>query len=340
MTNKYAWVRAFVLAPLWLAASNPATAHNTWTQKAACGGGARNFAVGFSTGSTGYLGTALGTDNFAQNFWKYANASAPVLSTLSPASGAAGSTLAATGTDLSGTTAITFTSSGGTATAAPAGYVVASSTSLTGITVPAALAPGLYTLTVTTPAGTSNGLTYTVTAPVGPLPVVLTQFAATAEGAAAVRLTWATASENNSRSFEVERSADGVRFARIGTVAAAGTTAAAHAYALHDAALPTGAATLYYRLRQVDLNGAAAYSPVRSVALAVGLSLYPNPALGGAATLAGVVPGAAVQVLDGLGRTVATATADGTGTARVAAGLAPGVYVVRAGSAALRLTVE
>ncbi len=46
----------------------------------------------------------------------------------------------------------------------------------------------------------------------GPLPVVLTQFTATAEGAAAVRLTWATASEKNSRHFEVERSADGVAF--------------------------------------------------------------------------------------------------------------------------------
>ncbi|HET9503485.1 MAG TPA: hypothetical protein VFO93_08085 [Hymenobacter sp.] len=72
---------------------------------------------------------------------------------------------------------------------------------------------------------------------------------------------------------------------------------------------------------------------------AAGAALYPNPAHG-AATLGGVAPGAAVQVLDGLGRVVATATADATGTARVAAGLAPGVYAVRAGSAALRLTVE
>jgi hypothetical protein len=87
----------------------------------------------------------------------------PVLSTLSPASGAAGSTLAATGTDLGGATAITFTSGGGTATAAPAGYVVASGgTGITGITVPPGRALGTYTLTVTTPNGTSNGLAFTV----------------------------------------------------------------------------------------------------------------------------------------------------------------------------------
>jgi hypothetical protein len=175
-----------------------------------------------------------------------------------------------------------------------------------------------------------------------PLPVALTQFAAAAEGVAAVRLTWATASEKNSKAFEVERSTDGVAFAAIGMVAAAGTTATARTYALRDAVLPAGAAVLYYRLRQVDLDGTAHYSPVRSVALASGLSLYPNPAPGGAATLSGVAPGAAVQVLDALGRQVLAATADAAGTAALAlpAGLAPGVYVVRAGSAALRLTVE
>ncbi len=265
---------------------------------------------------------------------------APTLTSVGPNPAAVGTSLTLTGTNLTGATAVLFTSSGGVATAAPAGYVVASSTSLTGVVVPTGLAPGLYTLTVTTPSGTSNGLSQTVTAPAGPLPVALTRFVAAAEGVGAVRLAWATASEKNSHSFEVERSTDGVRFAAIGTVAAAGTTATAHAYALRDAALPAGAAVLYYRLRQVDLDGTAHYSPVRSVAVASGLSLYPNPAPGGAATLSGVAPGAMVQVLDGLGRAVATATADGTGTAHVAAGLAPGVYVVRAGSAALRLTVQ
>jgi hypothetical protein len=68
--------------------------------------------------------------------------------------------------------------------------------------------------------------------------------------------------------------------------------------------------------------------------------LYPNPAPGGAATLGGLAPGTPVQVLDALGRVVATAPADTNGTAHVPAGLVPGVYVVRAGTSALRLTVE
>jgi hypothetical protein len=178
-----------------------------------------------------------------------------------------------------------------------------------------------------------------------PLPVALTQFTAMAQGSTTVRLAWATASEKNSLAFEVERSTDGAAFAKIGTVAAAGTTAAAHSYGLLDAALPAGARVLYYRLKLVDLDGTFSYSPVRTIALAgagVGLSLFPNPAHGGATTLTGGAAGQAVQVVDAVGRLVLSATADATGTATLAlpAGLSGGVYVVRAGAQALRLTVE
>ena len=49
-----------------------------------------------------------------------------------------------------------------------------------------------------------------------------------------------------------------------------------------------------------------------------------------------------VTVFDALGRLVTSAPADATGTAALAlpAGLPTGVYVVRAGTQALRLTVE
>ena len=67
--------------------------------------------------------------------------------------------------------------------------------------------------------------TWTLGNAAAPLPVELTQFTATAEGPAAVRPVWATASERNSQAFEVERSADGRTFGRIGTVAAAGSSA-------------------------------------------------------------------------------------------------------------------
>ena len=97
----------------------------------------------------------------------------------------------------------------------------------------------------------------------------------------------------------------------------------------------------------VDVDGTFAYSPVRSVALGgqaatARLALFPNPAQAGTATLTGALPGTLVSVYDALGRKVTSATADAAGTAVLVlpAGLPVGVYVVRAGSKALRLTVE
>ncbi|GAB3859981.1 hypothetical protein GCM10028822_37410 [Hymenobacter terrigena] len=178
---------------------------------------------------------------------------------------------------------------------------------------------------------------------VNPLPVELTAFTAQAQGTT-VALSWRTATEKNSKAFEVERSEDGKSFGRIGTVAAAGSSSAPHSYDLLDTPLLSHSATLYYRLRQVDLDGTFSYSPVRSIVLkgaVAGLSLYPNPTTG-AATLIGAQPGTRVTVYDALGRPVLTAPADATGTATLAlpAGLPTGVYVLRAGNQALRLTVE
>lgn len=70
-------------------------------------------------------------------------------------------------------------------------------------------------------------------------------------------------------------------------------------------------------------------------------SLYPNPARG-AATVVGLAPRASLQITDLLGRTLASTTADATGTATLGlpASLRPGVYLVRSGTQAERLTVE
>ncbi|MGI4864363.1 MAG: T9SS type A sorting domain-containing protein [Janthinobacterium lividum] len=177
----------------------------------------------------------------------------------------------------------------------------------------------------------------------GPLPVELVRFTAEPLGADAL-LKWTTASEKNNDHFDVEASADGRTFQRIGQVAGHGTTTQAHDYRLVDPAIAHYAASpVYYRLRQVDLNGTATYSPVRAVAVAgqSGLALFPNPT-SGAATLIGTPPGAAVTVFDAVGQLVLSTTADAAGTAALVlpTGFATGVYVVRTGTTALRLTVE
>ncbi|MDO7875684.1 Ig-like domain repeat protein [Hymenobacter sp. ASUV-10] len=181
-----------------------------------------------------------------------------------------------------------------------------------------------------------------------PLPVELLSFTAAKRGLA-VQLAWRTASEKNSARFEVERSGDGRTFARIGTVAAQGSTARPTAYTFLDDHYPgdgnsPGATNVrYYRLRQVDRDGSASYSPVRAVTVGgpSELTLSPNPAHA-AVAVAGMRAGAAVEVYDALGRAVARATADAGGTAKLAlpAGLAAGVYVVRSGAQVQRLAVE
>ena len=80
---------------------------------------------------------------------------APAISNLSPPNGPVGTSVTITGTNLTGATAVSF---GGSS----ASFVVNSATQITA-TVPVGAATGL--VTVTTVGGTSNGITFTVTAP-------------------------------------------------------------------------------------------------------------------------------------------------------------------------------
>lgn len=111
----------------------------------------------------------------------------------------------------------------------------------------------------------------------GTFPVELTAF----EGQAAVGrnlLWWTTASELNNAGFEVERSLDGGAFSAIGFVAGAGTTSTPAHYEFADN--QPLATTLYYRLRQIDLDGRVQHSAVLAVQseFSSKLVLGPNPA--------------------------------------------------------------
>ena len=75
-----------------------------------------------------------------------------------------------------------------------------------------------------------------------------------------VRLRWATSSETDSRHFEVEHSRDGVRFSAIGRVASTGGPGVKTEYEYRHGDPAPG--THYYRLRQVDYDGAFTHGPV------------------------------------------------------------------------------
>ena len=73
-----------------------------------------------------------------------------------------------------------------------------------------------------------------------------------------VQLTWLTASEINNDYFQVERSPDALHYNSIGTVPGAGTSTNENKYSFSDDLPDRG--TNYYRLRQVDYNGAFSFS--------------------------------------------------------------------------------
>lgn len=108
------------------------------------------------------------------------------------------------------------------------------------------------------------------------LPVQLIHFTAEKDGNT-VHLAWSTATEKNNDRFEVERSYDGATFTKIGSVAGSGTTTEIQHYSFTDQ--HPGSGQRYYRLRQVDYDGAYEYSPVVSVAAAATdvINVYPNP---------------------------------------------------------------
>lgn len=114
------------------------------------------------------------------------------------------------------------------------------------------------------------------------LPVTLVRFSGKCAGSE-VRLQWETASETDNDFFAVERSTNARDWTVIARVAGAGTTLSARQYAYADPRPASSAA--YYRLKQVDLNGAFKYSPVVPLQnCGIGsqsLTLNPNPAADG-----------------------------------------------------------
>jgi DNA/RNA endonuclease YhcR with UshA esterase domain len=110
------------------------------------------------------------------------------------------------------------------------------------------------------------------------VPVELTSFSAKiVEGK--VMLTWQTATEINNSGFEIQRSADGKNFVKIGFVNGHGSTVEKNSYSFSDKFQSAG---IYYRLKQIDYDGSFKYSDVVQVTSMVPKEFslkqnYPNP---------------------------------------------------------------
>lgn len=166
-----------------------------------------------------------------------------------------------------------------------------------------------------------------------PLPVELVSFAAERQ-AEGVRVTWATATETNNAYFEVQRSATGKEFRTFATVEGKGNSSRLQTYAVLDRQPLAG--TSYYRLRQVDIDGTASFSPVAAVTATNELAIYPNPTRG---ELSLQVPGGAARyrVLSLIGRVVLEGQAPTGSTTLELVSLPAGLYQLEVISAAGRV---
>lgn len=114
-----------------------------------------------------------------------------------------------------------------------------------------------------------------------PLPVKLLSFTVKKTSDSDVELKWITASEKNSSHFIVERSIDAETFKNIAHMKAAGNSHSKTSYATNDQR-SNNEPVIYYRLRQVDMDGTETLSPMISVSFKEKeeISMYPNPSSG------------------------------------------------------------
>ena len=118
----------------------------------------------------------------------------------------------------------------------------------------------------------ASGTSLSAPLPIESLPLTLTK-----ENATSV-LHWSTLAEQNNNHFEVQRSADGISFISIQSIASKGNSIEKEDYSFTDNSPLKGVS--YYRIKQVDKGGKYSYGNVVSVNFTAkdnALKLYPNP---------------------------------------------------------------
>ncbi|MBO2008725.1 T9SS type A sorting domain-containing protein [Siccationidurans soli] len=184
--------------------------------------------------------------------------------------------------------------------------------------------------------------TFTLGDITNPLPVRLTAFDAKRVGSDAL-ITWQTASEVNSKGYDVQVSTNGTEYRTIATVnsiSANTTTPSNYRYVDTEA---NKAGMRYYRLRQVDLDGKDTYFKPVGVSFdgkgtTTELVAYPNPLKSGdnlrLAMQTSVAGKGQITITDMTGRTLSTETVDmASGVTDMSlnkfSGLKMGIYMVR-----------
>jgi hypothetical protein len=176
---------------------------------------------------------------------------------------------------------------------------------------------------------------FMILAGVAPTPLPVRWVGIAAERSEAdVQVRWQTAMEQGNDHFEVERSSDGQSFATVGRVMPTSVNSQyTHNYSFLDVgATRSSFQQLYYRLKQVDVDGTTSYSPVVVIAMpTAGMSLptaYPNP-LVNILHLEALPSGALIRVTDVTGRLLYTEVATTPTLALPVDAWIPGVYCLQ-----------
>jgi hypothetical protein len=114
----------------------------------------------------------------------------------------------------------------------------------------------------------------------GPLPVTLEKFSATPLPNNEVKLDWSTSMEINCSQFVIQRSYDGNLFSDVKTIPGSGTTNLFHAYSATDNIYSFTGSVVYYRLKQIDIDGKENLSNIISLKIKSfnqPIKVSPNP---------------------------------------------------------------
>lgn len=151
-------------------------------------------------------------------------------------------------------------------------------------------------------------------------------------------LQWSTAKEQQTSSFAIQRSADGINFTDIGSTPAAGNSDTRRDYQFTDKTASGG--VNYYRLAQIDLDGKVSYSKtVVAVAATGGIRVYPNPVTGKTANIY-LSEAATMVVYDSHGATLMNRQMP-AGYHQLDVGrFVPGIYFLKAGKERISFVVK
>ncbi len=177
----------------------------------------------------------------------------------------------------------------------------------------------------------------------GVLPIELVEFKGELKGDK-VLLDWTTASEENNKGFEIQKSKDGRSWENLGFVESQGNSFRSAHYDFADHHLAHG--SNYYRLKQIDFSGEFSYSKVivfevnHPKANHLTLYIYPNPSPNEVTiSVEGItIPTEQVEVFNAQGQLVLNVPIQKNQKSYKINSLADGMYLVRLTAGGQRIT--